>query len=194
MKKTLYDLTKDDWNRLFPIALVDHDPAWKTIYDEEKAQILAGVDVKFITRIEHFGSTSIPNIKAKPYIDIIIETPKDLLFNEILIKAFETLGYVYFKVPERDEFEAYMSFGKGYNLDGEKEQIFHIHMCAKDNLMWQQTGFRDYLIANPESAKAYEDLKIDLATTHKNDRGAYVLLKTDFINNILALISKQGLN
>ena len=192
MKKTLYDLTKDDWNRLFPVELVDHDPNWKHIYNDEKATILETIDSKFITGIEHFGSTSIPNIKAKPYIDIIIETPKDLLFNEDLINAFGKLGYVYFKVPQRDQFEAYMSFGKGYNLEVLKEQIFHIHMCSQDNMMWHQTGFRDYLIANPKSAKAYEDLKIELATTHKDDRGSYVLLKTDFINEILALIQEQS--
>jgi len=192
MKKTVYDLTKDDWNRLFPVELLDHNPEWKTIYKAEKAHILQGIDSKFISHMEHFGSTSIPNIKAKPYIDIIIETPKEFLFDQALIDAFEKLGYVYFKVPERENFDAYMSFGKGYNLEGPKAQIFHIHMCSKDNMMWQQIGFRDYLIANPESAKAYEDLKIDLATTHKNDRGAYVLLKTDFINNILKLLTEQN--
>jgi len=182
MKKSLYELTKDDWNTLFPIELVEHNPNWKKIYEEEKQNILSSVGKEVILRIEHFGSSSIPKIKSKPYIDILIEIPKELLFNESVIKSFEGFGYSYFKVPERDNINAYMSFGKGYNLEGKKEQIFHIHMCPKENMMWNQIAFRDYLNSNDERARQYEELKIKLSTQYKNDRGAYMLGKTDFIN------------
>jgi len=87
-----------------------------------------------------------------------------------------------------------MSFGKGYRFDGIKEQIFHIHMCPKSNLMWKQVQFRDYLIDHPIRAKAYEDLKIKSAIHHKNDRGGYVLSKTDFINETLELIESTSTN
>jgi GrpB-like predicted nucleotidyltransferase (UPF0157 family) len=188
MKKTIYDLTKDDWNTLFPLELVDHNPKWSSIYEHEKERILKSVGKEIILRIEHFGSSSIPGIKSKPYIDLIIEIPAELLFDENLITKFADLGYAHFKVPARENIEAYSSFGKGYNLDGKKEQIFHIHMCPGDNLMWRQIEFRDYLRSNPERARQYESLKVELATKFKNDRGAYVLGKTDFINETLAMI------
>ncbi|MBL4606015.1 MAG: GrpB family protein [Flavobacteriaceae bacterium] len=187
MKKSLYDLTKDDWNTLFPVELVDYNPEWKTIFEKEKERILTKIGSS-ILQIEHFGSTSIPNIKAKPYIDMIIEVSGDLLFDKNLIASFEELGYTYFEVPEREKYKAYMSFGKGYTFDGAKEQIFHIHMCDQENAMWQQIAFRDELIVNTGRAKAYEALKIDLASKYKNDRGNYVLSKTDFINETLGLI------
>ena len=188
MKKSLYDLTKEDWNSLFPVELVEHNPAWKGVFEMEKKRILEKVSKDVILRIEHFGSTAIPGIRAKPYIDIIIEIPTVLLFDEKVIKDFEQLGYSYFKVPEREDIPAYMSFGKGYNLDGVKEQIYHIHMCPKDNFMWRQVEFRDYLIAHPDRARAYEQLKVDLAAKHSNDRGKYVVSKTDFIKKTLDLI------
>ena len=191
MKKSLYDLTKEDWNTLFPVELVDYNPKWKNIYEKEKERILHNFSHEEILRIEHFGSTSIPYIKAKPYIDILIEIPKELMFDENLIKRFEQLEYTYFKVPARENIEAYMSFGKGYSLTGHKEQIFHIHMCPGDNIMWKQLDFRDYLISYPDRAKAYEKLKINMAKKYKNDRGQYVLSKTDFINETLLLISKK---
>jgi len=191
MKKSLYELTKEDWNTLFPVELVEFNPKWKEIYEKEKERIIKDFSHKVILRIEHFGSTSVPNIKAKPYIDILIEIPKEQLFDENLIKRFEHLGYVYFKVPERENIEAYMSFGKGYSLTGQKAQIFHIHMCPGDNIMWKQLDFRDYLISNPDRAKAYEKLKINLAFKYKYDRGQYVLSKTDFINETLSLIPKK---
>ncbi|KAA1246903.1 GrpB family protein [Aquimarina sp. RZ0] len=192
MKKTLYDLTKDDWNTLFPIHLVAHDRSWKNLYKDEKSLILEKLGTDNIIQIEHFGSTSIPNIKAKPYIDILIEIPEVLLFDTQLIKKFEEIGYTYFLVPKRDHFDAYMSFGKGYNLQGISEQIYHIHMCPKNNLMWEQIAFRDYLINNPKRAKAYEQLKMGLATKHKNDRGGYVLSKTDFVHETLAIIKANA--
>ncbi len=191
MKKSVYDLTKEDWNTLFPVTLFDHNPDWKTIYKEEEKRIVDSIGEDIILQIEHFGSTSIPAIKAKPYIDIIIALSEEDLFSQHLIEKFEALGYFYFKVPKREGIAGYMSFGKGYNLEGEKEQIFHIHASTKDNYMWQQVDFRDYLNENLERAKAYEALKITSASKFKNDRGSYVLSKTDFINETLAIIYNE---
>ncbi len=189
MKKTLYDLTKDDWNTLFPVELVDHNPQWKEVYENEKKQIIEKVGGDIILRVEHFGSSSIPKIKSKPYIDLLIEIPKELLFDENLIQKFAELGYSHFKVPARENIKEYSSFGKGYNLNGEKEQIFHIHMCPKDNIMWEQIKFRDYLNSNEKRAKEYESLKLELAAKYRNDRGAYVLGKSEFIKETLKLMS-----
>ncbi|PXX26490.1 GrpB family protein [Arenibacter sp. ARW7G5Y1] len=191
MQKSLYDLTKDDWNRLFPIELVDHNPEWIAIYEKEKELIIEKVGKDIVLRAEHFGSSSIPGIKSKPYIDMLIEIPKKLLFDENLIEKFAHLGYSHFKVPSRENIEEYSSFGKGYNLNGEKEQIFHIHMCPKDNVMWQQIEFRDYLIADKKRAKEYEKLKLDLASKYRNDRGAYVLGKGEFIKETLNLLREK---
>lgn len=194
MKRTLFDLTKDDWNTLFPVELVNHDPNWKTIFESEKRLILNKIGSDKILRIEHFGSSSIPDIKSKPYIDLLIEIPEHLLFDLGLIDKLKDLGYTHFKVPARDGIDAYMSFGKGYNLDGIKEQIFHIHMCPKENVMWEQIKFRDYLIANKERARAYEDLKVELAAKFRNDRGAYVLGKTAFIQETLKISTTNNQN
>ena len=191
MKRTLYDLTREDWNTLFPIELSDHNANWKHIFEEEKQRILENIDNSYFNRIEHFGSTSIPNIKAKNYVDLFIEIPKEFLFDKELINSFEKLGYTFFEVPTREDIEAYMSFAKGYNFEGKKEQIFHIHMCPKENMMCNQLKFRDYLIENPSRAKEYEKLKIELASKYRNDRGAYVLGKTNFVRETLNLYNND---
>ncbi len=191
MKKTLYDFTKEDWNRLYPIELVEYNPEWKSIFESEKERIVKKVGKETILRIEHFGSSSIPGIKSKPYIDMLIEIPKEMLFDGNLISIFAELGYAHFEVPQRENIEAYSSFGKGYNIEGTKEQIFHIHMCPKDNLMWKQIDFRNYLTANPDKARQYEHLKIELAAKFKHDRGAYMLGKTDFVKETLGMVSQK---
>nr|WP_262916835.1 GrpB family protein [Aestuariivivens insulae] len=176
---------------MFPIQLVDHNPEWKNSYEKEKERIIEIIGSEKILRIEHFGSSSISSIKSKPYIDLMIEIPEELLFNEKLIDQFSELGYSHFKVPARDNIEEYSTFGKGYNLDGTKEQVFHIHMCPKNNIMWKQIDFRDFLNSNFDRAKQYENLKIELAKKFKNDRGAYVLGKTEFVKETLELIEES---
>ena len=74
-----------------------------------------------------------------------------------------------------------MIFVKGYNLNGEKEQIFHIHMCPPEHEMLNQILFRNYLLSNSNRAKEYEQLKMELATKYKNDRIAYRIAKDEFI-------------
>lgn len=186
--KDLSRLTKEQFNARYPVALVDHKPEWAKLFEAEKALIQSSVGTGLILRIEHFGSSSIPGIKAKPYIDILIEIDQSLLFDEDLIGQFKHIDYQYWKVPEREEIDAYMSFGKGYYNDGTTSQIFHIHMCPSDHFMWTQIAFRDFLIANQERAKAYESLKMELAAKYANDRGAYVLGKTDFVKETLQII------
>lgn len=189
MKESLDELTKEDWDTLFPIELVPHDPSWTEVFKAERQNIIEKLGDQTVLRIEHFGSTSIPNISAKSYIDIIIEIPKGLLFDEEVIKKLSTLGYHYFR--QTGNVADYMIFVKGYNLNGEKEQVYHIHMCSKENEMWDQISFRDYLIANPERAKAYDQLKLKLASRYRNDRSGYRIAKSDFINETLKMAKRR---
>ncbi|HAA16598.1 MAG TPA: hypothetical protein DCE41_34770 [Cytophagales bacterium] len=191
MKKELKDFTREDFNRLYPLELVDHNPGWKSIYEAEKELILNNVNSEALLQIEHFGSSSIPGIQSKPYIDLMIEIPGELLFDEGLIAQFEQIGYTHWQIPAHDGIETYSSFGKGYNSEGRPDQIFHIHMCPGSNAMWQQIAFRDYLLTHPERARAYEQLKQELVAKYATDRGAYRNGKTEFIQETLALIEDK---
>ena len=177
MNKRLEDLTKQEWDTLFPIELVKHNPDWKNIFERERKLINEKIGNQLVA-IEHVGSTAIQGIKAKPYIDISIEIPKESLFNKEIIQALEGLDYHYFKQTGKGA--DYMVFVKGYNLNGLKEQIFHIHMCPGGHEMLEQVLFRDYLIAHPTRAREYEQLKVSLAGQFKNDRVGYRMAKDDF--------------
>lgn len=191
MNSPLYELKKEDWNRLFPIHLEDHNPDWSRIFLVEKELIQSRISGFSPELIEHVGSTSIPGIKAKPYIDLLIVIPEEHLFSQGLIDVMAEIGFTYFLVPKRDQIEAYMSFGKGYHLDGRKEQIFHIHMCPGDNFMVNQLIFRDALRQDSELAKAYENLKVASASKFRNDRGGYLLSKNEFILQVLSSMSAE---
>jgi GrpB-like predicted nucleotidyltransferase (UPF0157 family) len=55
---------------------------------------------------------------------------------------------------------------------------------------WERLIFRDYLIAHPETARAYARLKLGLASAHPNDRVAYTKGKTAFIQRVTAQAKK----
>lgn len=187
-EKSLSDLTKEEWDTLFPVKLVDHDPDWKNVFLEEKQKISERLDERIIS-VEHVGSTSIPGIRSKPYIDISIEIDEQSLFDEHIITVLTDLGYHYFMQSGKGV--DYMVFVKGYNLQGKEEQVYHIHMCPSGHEMLNQVHFRDFLLENEERAGAYERLKIELATTYKNDRVGYRIAKDDFIEETMSMRKNQ---
>jgi GrpB-like predicted nucleotidyltransferase (UPF0157 family) len=74
-----------------PIILEQHNPQWAVEFEEVKKgleQILAGIP---IITIEHVGSTSIPDLKAKPVLDIDIEINRESL--DAVTNALKAAGY-----------------------------------------------------------------------------------------------------
>ena len=57
------------------VKLVKYDPEWKSSFEIEKKTLIHVLDSKKV-KIEHIGSTSIPEIWAKPIIDIMISVKK----------------------------------------------------------------------------------------------------------------------
>src|SRR4051812_9543004 len=72
------------------VVLVPHNPEWKNLYQQE-AIVLTDIFGDEMVSIDHFGSTAIPWIKAKPVIDIVVQikSEPDDLSQEILNKLTE---------------------------------------------------------------------------------------------------------
>lgn len=184
MSRDLSELSKREWDTFFPIDLEEHDPNWKNIFKEERSRIIDKIGDQVLT-IEHVGSTAIPGIKGKPYIDISIEILEKHLFDEKIIASLRDLNYSFFRQAGVDT--DYMLFVKGYNLSSKKDQIYHIHMCPSGHKLLQQISFRDYLLNNPEKAQQYEELKTKFAVKFKNDRVGYRVAKDGFVKEVLSL-------
>ncbi len=75
------------------IRLVDYDPQWPILYEEEKASIL-GVIGDLIVDIQHIGSTAVPGLGAKPIIDIVVAIRR-LALIEKCVRPLQTIGYEY---------------------------------------------------------------------------------------------------
>lgn len=186
--KDLHKMSANELGKLFPIIIQEPDKNWEKIFRAEKELILEQFEGSGIIRIEHFGSTAIPNLKAKPTIDILIEISPNLEENRI-IRTLKKIAYEYIRQPDNPP--PHMMFAKGYTVNGFKGQSFHIHVRYKGD--WDELYFRDYLIQNEQQKKEYEKLKLDLAIKYRNNRDAYTKAKTGFIKSInkLARQAKQ---
>jgi GrpB-like predicted nucleotidyltransferase (UPF0157 family) len=54
------------------VEVVPHNPQWRAAFEAEAKRIISVIGENVIT-IHHIGSTAIPNIYAKPIIDLLIE-------------------------------------------------------------------------------------------------------------------------
>ena len=55
-----------------------------------------------------------------------------------------------------------------------------------------ELSFRDWLLAHPEDAKAYEVLKLSLWKTFEHDRDGYTAAKGDFVAEIIRKAKEQS--
>lgn len=182
MSKPLSEMPNEELWRLFPIILSEHVPTWKENYSSEKTRIEQAVAIQYIIRINHYGSTSVPNLIAKPTIDILLEIKDDANIEKI-ISSMRLAGYIYSEQPNNPA--PHMLFMKGYTPEGFKGQVFHVHV--RYNGDWDELYFRDYLLIHPEIADEYGKLKTELQKKYEHDRDGYTYAKTDFIRQITKL-------
>lgn len=186
MAKALGDMTNEELWELFPIIISEHKPYWSNRYLEEKVEIEAAIGTGIIERISHIGSTAVANLLAKPTIDILLEV-KENAENEKIIAAMKSIGYDFTSQPNNPA--PHMMFMKGYTLEGFKGQVFHVHV--RYNGDWDELYFRDFLIAYPNKAKEYGELKLNLQKQFEHDRDGYTFAKTGFIKESTVLARKE---
>lgn len=168
------------------VAIVPYNPEWPQMFEREKQHLQTCLPAALIGRIEHFGSTAVPNLAAKPIIDILVEVADLEETKKQIVPILEAQGYNYFWRPSfgDDTPPFYAWFIK---RDSRRNRTHHIHMVESHFAHWDRLLFRDYIIAHPEVAAAYQDLKLRLARDYPNDRVAYTNGKTEFIVRISAI-------
>jgi GrpB-like predicted nucleotidyltransferase (UPF0157 family) len=132
--------------------------------------------------VEHFGSTAVPGLAAKPIVDVLVEVTDLEATKTQIVPILEARGYEYFWRPTHgdDGPPFYAWFIKRDPHGGARTH--HIHMVESSFAEhWDRLLFRDYLIDRPEVAREYAALKRRLASAHPRDRVAYTEGKTEFI-------------
>jgi len=165
------------------VNLVPFDHQWKGMFEEEKSRLWSLFSKKLISRIEHFGSTAIPGVCAKPIVDMLVEVACLKETRKKIAPILEGLGYDYFWRPTwgDDTPPFYAWFIK---RDQHQKRTHHIHMVESGFEHWERLLFRDFLIENRAYADKYDSIKKDLARRYRQNRVAYANAKSDFITRV----------
>lgn len=160
------------------IEVVQYDPSWPKYYEIEAEIIKSKLGQKLIA-IYHVGSTSVPNLCAKPKIDIIavMNDPSKQ------IDDLSLLGYEY-----RGEYNIPLHYG--FSKRGDINFNLHAyergHPEIELNLL-----FRDVLRSNTELKKEYYEIKHNILKSESSQQKSssyftnYTLKKGEFIHKVL---------
>ncbi len=155
--------------------MADYDPAWPERFRELRNRIEAALGPLALA-IEHVGSTSVPNMCAKPIIDVdVVVRPEDV---PAAVSAVEALGY-------RHE----------GNVGSEGREAFrwvadfpehHLYICPEGSpALERHVLVRDYLREHPGAAREYAELKKQLAQKYHDNRTKYQKAKSEFVDALL---------
>jgi len=168
-----------------PVRIVDHDPQWAILYEEEKLRILAVIGHKLMA-IEHIGSTAVPGLGAKPIVDIMAAVLGSTDADECL-PLLKPLGYEDV-TPQPENPDWYYCLGKR----NRGKHLYHLHLVRFNGEHWKKhLLFRDFLRTHPEVAQRYHELKKKLATKYQSDRERYTEAKTSFIESVVTQAQKD---
>jgi GrpB-like predicted nucleotidyltransferase (UPF0157 family) len=152
------------------------------------------------TKIEHVGSTSVPNLAAKSIIDIdIIYFEHSTNDFEKIKKALIQVGYFHAGnqgIKDREVFKRVDEITKKEDEILDKI-IHHLYVCSSESEeLKRHLLFRDYLRKNITARIDYQNMKYNLAKKANQDKKIYAEIKekeaTHFINSIIELAKKNN--
>ena len=162
------------------VALVPYDEQWPALFATEQERLLR-LFPRQLLQVEHFGSTAVPGIPAKPIIDILAGVPS-MGVAESLVQPLLGSGYI-----TSPEFNATLKDRRWFMRAAEGRRTHHLHLVVLGGAQWhERLRFRDLLRSNAELAQRYANLKSELASQHKQDREAYTNAKSEFVSSVVA--------
>ncbi|AXQ99255.1 GrpB family protein [Pseudoalteromonas piscicida] len=155
------------------IAVVSYNSDWPHQFNKEKQVILAHLSKANVAALHHIGSTSVPQLCAKPIIDMLLEV-NDLDKLDIESEKLSDLGY--------EVMGEFGIAGRRYFRKGIVSRTHHLHaFLAGSDGVKRHLAFRDYLITFPDIATQYAKVKQEAVNACNQDMEKYIAFKNDFI-------------
>lgn len=132
------------------IEVVKYNPEWSKFFIQEAQNIKNIFESNRLLGIEHYGSTSVPGLNAKPIVDILVGL-NDFYISEQEKIALQKLGYFYFgKAAATQRIFLRKRCIQKYNL----AVVLYDGFVWRDNLI-----IREYLKTHTLEAKKYSEVK-----------------------------------
>lgn len=162
------------------MVLLPYDRRWKTLFESASKELHVALGSSIVD-VHHVGSTAVPDMCAKPILDVLVSIP-DFSRGTKLVPKLAALGYVFRpteEIPDRHYFRRGDDAKRTHHLSLAEPMSRHHRVTL---------AFRDALLADSGLARAYADLKVELAEQFPHDRAAYIEGKSDFIADVLARV------
>ena len=159
------------------VEVVPHDPRWRDAFEAEAKQVTAALGENVVA-VHHIGSTAIPDIYAKPVVDLLVEV-SDITEVDGWSSAMASLGY--------EVMGEYGIPGRRYFRKDNREGVrtHHVHAFEAGSAeVERHLAFRDYMLAHPSDAQRYSELKRRLAEEHPQSMDGYIDGKDGFIKEM----------
>ncbi|MFN0103628.1 MAG: GrpB family protein [Bryobacteraceae bacterium] len=164
-----------------PIRVVDYDFEWPRRFELEVNRIGPAMGDRAL-RVEHVGSTSVPDLPAKPIIDILLVVTDSAEETEYA-PALERAGYrLHIREPGWHEHRMFKSGETDVNL-----HVFSAGCTEIDRML----AFRDWLRSNASDHELYANAKRALAQQDWKYAQNYADAKTSVIEEIISRMQRN---
>jgi GrpB-like predicted nucleotidyltransferase (UPF0157 family) len=160
-----------------PIDLAEPDPEWAAWYAREEERILSTLGARAV-QVTHVGSTSVPGLAAKPFIDIVLAVA-DSADEAAYLPALESAGYrLVIREPGWHEHRF---------LVRRQPRVVQIHVfTVGDTEIERMILFRDRLRNDAGDRGLYERTKRELAARRWDYVQDYADAKSSVVEEIIA--------
>ena len=165
--------------RTSDLELSGPDPQWPAQFEAARRDLLAALG-PVAMRIEHIGSTAVPDLVAKPTIDIllVVADTTDVLDR---LDSLASIGFEHrptaWPDPARHVFLR--------RVVGDR-RTHHLHVVPAGSYeIADYLWLRDYLRTHPDEVEAYAAHKRHLAKEARGDRASYVAAKPAYVEELL---------
>ena len=162
------------------VTIEPSNPAWNEMAQVEAARLNEHFEA-FVITIHHIGSTSVPELPAKPIIDLAVGFDQQVLETRLpeVINRMQESGYRY--LGDWKKRGGYF-FEKA---DGQvRTHAVQVHPADSDDLR-RLLRFRDLMRSDPELVRRYSEVKVFLASVLRHQRGLYFWYKSHWLNDLL---------
>lgn len=156
------------------VELSRYDPSWPRAF-EAFAEWLREKLGEVVLRVEHFGSTAVPGMLAKPIIDVAVQVASFLDAKRNAIPSLNDPSWEYWWYDHHMIFVKRASSGR---------RTHHLHLAPAGHELWTRLAFRDYLRRHQDEAARYAALKCELATRFPHNRERYTEAKGAFVKEL----------
>lgn len=158
------------------ITIVSYNPLWPKLFEQESENIKKVFDASRLVAIQHYGSTSVPGMTAKPVVDILVGV-SEFYISEQEKSDLQSLGYNYIGKAWTNQ---------RFYLRKRGEQSFNLAIVSHEGDLWRNNLLvREYLRSHPDEAQKYIQVKEQAISQGHTMLFAYSDFKYSFIIDLI---------